>query len=74
MTLRFNAIGMIASDMAATLVFYRMLGLDIPGDADTEGHVEAVLPGGPCRRHGVRKANGNSPLVSSRSQMMVHSV
>lgn len=46
MTLRFDAIGMIASDMAATLAFYRMLGLDIPTKADTEGHVEVALPGG----------------------------
>ena len=42
MTLRFDAIGMIASDMAATLAFYRMLGLDNSAEADTEGHVEAV--------------------------------
>jgi catechol 2,3-dioxygenase-like lactoylglutathione lyase family enzyme len=42
----FNAIGLAAADMATTLDFYRRLGLDIPAGADTEDHVEAVLPGG----------------------------
>lgn len=42
----FDALGMVAADMAATLAFYRLLGLDIPDDADGEGHVEvAVTPG-----------------------------
>ncbi len=43
---RFDAIGLVVTDMAATLAFYRTLGLDISEDADTEGHVEAALPGG----------------------------
>lgn len=42
----FNMIGLVVSDMAATLAFYRHLGLDIPASADTEPHVEASLPGG----------------------------
>jgi len=46
MTPRFDAIGMVVKDMAATLAFYRLLGLDIPKEAETEGHVEASLPGG----------------------------
>jgi len=46
MTVGFDAIGMIVSDMAHTLAFYRMLGLDIPPEADQEGHAEATLPGG----------------------------
>lgn len=46
MTIRFDAIGMVVADMATTLAFYRMLGLDLPDAADTEGHVEATLPGG----------------------------
>ncbi len=46
MNVRFDALGMVVNDMAATLAFYRQLGLDIPSDADSEGHVEAVLPGG----------------------------
>ncbi|NGO71436.1 glyoxalase [Streptomyces sp. SB3404] len=37
---------MVTSDMAASLAFYRRLGLDIPADADGEPHVEAQLPGG----------------------------
>jgi catechol 2,3-dioxygenase-like lactoylglutathione lyase family enzyme len=36
----------IARDMAASLAFYRRLGLDIPPEADTEPHVAAMLPGG----------------------------
>jgi len=32
--------------MAVSLAFYRRLGLQIPEAADSEGHVEATLPGG----------------------------
>ncbi|MEV7559137.1 VOC family protein [Streptomyces sp. NPDC089795] len=46
MTPRFDLIGMVVSDMAASLAFYRRLGLDIPAEADDAPHVEAVLPGG----------------------------
>jgi catechol 2,3-dioxygenase-like lactoylglutathione lyase family enzyme len=46
MTPRFDLIGLVAADMAATLAFYRRLGLDIPDGADGEPHVEASLPGG----------------------------
>ncbi|MFJ4859325.1 VOC family protein [Streptomyces sp. NPDC088748] len=46
MTPRFDLIGMVVSDMAASLAFYRRLGLDIPADSDGLPHVEAVLPGG----------------------------
>lgn len=46
MTARFDAIGLVVADMARSLAFYRRLGLDIPADADGEGHVEAELPGG----------------------------
>ena len=42
----FDAIGIIATDMTKTLDFYRLLGLDIPEGAESEGHVEAVLAGG----------------------------
>jgi catechol 2,3-dioxygenase-like lactoylglutathione lyase family enzyme len=42
----FAVVGLVASDMAATLAFYRHLGLDIPASADTEPHVEVALPGG----------------------------
>ncbi|GAA4659355.1 VOC family protein [Streptomyces youssoufiensis] len=46
MTPRFDLIGMVVDDMAATLAFYRRLGLSIPADADDQPHVEAELPGG----------------------------
>jgi catechol 2,3-dioxygenase-like lactoylglutathione lyase family enzyme len=41
-----DLIGLVVADMAASLAFYRLLGLDIPAEADTEPHVETVLPGG----------------------------
>ncbi len=46
MTVVPSAIGLVASDLARTLAFYRALGLDIPADADTEPHVEVTLAGG----------------------------
>lgn len=39
-------IGLVVSDMAASLAFYRRLGLDIPAGAEDQPHVEAVLTGG----------------------------
>ncbi|CAN5561048.1 VOC family protein [soil metagenome] len=42
----FDAIGIIATDMAKTLDFYRLLGLEFPEGAESEGHVEAELAGG----------------------------
>jgi catechol 2,3-dioxygenase-like lactoylglutathione lyase family enzyme len=39
-------IGMVVQDMARSLAFYRLLGLDIPPDADGEPHVETTLPSG----------------------------
>ena len=39
-----NAIGIVASDVARSIAFYRLLGVDFPeGD---EGHIEATLPSG----------------------------
>ncbi|MEU9720697.1 VOC family protein [Streptomyces sp. NPDC047976] len=46
MTPRLDMIGLVVSDMAASLAFYRRLGLDVPAGADDRPHVEAVLPGG----------------------------
>ncbi|MES5818693.1 VOC family protein [Streptomyces sp. RG80] len=46
MTPRFDAIGLIVSDMAASVAFYRRLGFEFPEGAESEGHVEAQLPGG----------------------------
>ncbi|WP_329137620.1 VOC family protein [Streptomyces sp. NBC_01476] len=43
---RIDLIGIVAADMAASLAFYRRLGLDLPADADTRPHVEVALPGG----------------------------
>ena len=46
MTIRFDLIGLVSTDMARTLSFYRQLGLEIPDGAETEPHVEVSLPGG----------------------------
>ena len=40
-----NAIGIVASDMARSIAFYRMLGLEVP-DTPGEGHVDTFLPNG----------------------------
>jgi catechol 2,3-dioxygenase-like lactoylglutathione lyase family enzyme len=42
----FDLIGLVVADMGKSLAFYRRLGLEIPAEADTEGHVEVALPGG----------------------------
>lgn len=41
-----SAIGLTVAEMPAALAFYRLLGLDIPDEADGEPHVEVTLPGG----------------------------
>jgi uncharacterized glyoxalase superfamily protein PhnB len=38
-----NAIGIVVRDLAETLRFYRLLGVEFP---EGEGHVEATLPNG----------------------------
>jgi len=40
-----NAIGIVTSDMARSIAFYRLLGLDVPETPD-EGHVDTFLPNG----------------------------
>jgi uncharacterized glyoxalase superfamily protein PhnB len=40
-----NAIGIVVSDMAASIRCYRALGIDLPETPD-EGHVDAFLPNG----------------------------
>ena len=40
-----NALGIVTSDMAASIRFYRLLGVDVPETPD-EGHVETSLPNG----------------------------
>ena len=42
--IRFSVIGIVVDDMGRALDFYR-LGLAIPDDAASEGHVEVLLPG-----------------------------
>lgn len=46
MTPRFDCIGLVTADLAASLSFYRRLGLQIPAGAEDQPHVEAALPGG----------------------------
>jgi catechol 2,3-dioxygenase-like lactoylglutathione lyase family enzyme len=46
MTPRFDVIGLVVSDLAASLAFYRRLGLVFPEGAEEQPHVEAALPGG----------------------------
>ncbi|WP_077797958.1 VOC family protein [Streptomyces sp. JHA26] len=46
MTARFDAIGLVVSDMAASVTFYRRLGFAFPEGAGEQPHAEAVLPGG----------------------------
>lgn len=45
-TPRLDLVGLVASDMAASLAFYRRLGLDVPEGAESAPHVEVALPGG----------------------------
>ncbi|MEV8591139.1 VOC family protein [Streptomyces sp. NPDC051180] len=45
-TPRLDLVGLVVSDMAASLAFYRRLGLDVPAGAESAPHVEAELPGG----------------------------
>lgn len=46
MTPRFYGIGIVTADLAASLTFYRRLGVDIPEGAEESPHVEAELAGG----------------------------
>lgn len=43
---KLDAIGVVVSDMARSLAFYRLLGLGFPDGAEQEGHVEVSLDGG----------------------------
>ena len=40
-----NALGIVASDMARSIRFYRLLGLDVPETPD-EGHIDTFLDNG----------------------------
>jgi catechol 2,3-dioxygenase-like lactoylglutathione lyase family enzyme len=46
MTISLDLVGIATADMAASLAFYRRLGLDVPTDADGQPHVELTLPNG----------------------------
>ena len=46
MTPHLDMLGIVAEDLAASLAFYRLVGLDIPDDAEHEPHVEVTLPNG----------------------------
>jgi uncharacterized glyoxalase superfamily protein PhnB len=46
MSPRLDFFGIVVSDMARSLAFYRLLGLEFPEGAENEGHVEAQLGGG----------------------------
>jgi catechol 2,3-dioxygenase-like lactoylglutathione lyase family enzyme len=40
-----NALGIVVTDMARSISFYRLLGLDVP-ETPSEGHVDTFLPNG----------------------------
>jgi catechol 2,3-dioxygenase-like lactoylglutathione lyase family enzyme len=46
MDARLDAIGIVVTDMAKALAFYRQLGLPVPEGAEGEPHVEVALPSG----------------------------
>lgn len=41
-----DMVGMVVTDMAATLDFYRLIGLDIPTGVEGESFVEVTTPNG----------------------------
>lgn len=43
---RIGFVGLAVADMAASLAFYRRLGVAVPPEADGEPHVDVVAPGG----------------------------
>jgi uncharacterized glyoxalase superfamily protein PhnB len=43
---QFDFFGVVVSDMARSVAFYRLLGLEFPEGAENEQHVEAILPSG----------------------------
>jgi catechol 2,3-dioxygenase-like lactoylglutathione lyase family enzyme len=42
-----DVFGIVVNDMARSVTFYRLLGLEFPEGAENESHVEAPLPGDP---------------------------
>lgn len=46
MRLTFDFIGIVTQDLAASLAFYRALGVDVPSGQEQAPHAEARLPSG----------------------------
>jgi uncharacterized glyoxalase superfamily protein PhnB len=46
MAIQPDMIGIVVSDMAAALSFYRLLGLAVPAGVEGEAHVEVITPNG----------------------------
>lgn len=46
MTAELDAIGIIVTNIAESIAFYELLGLEFPQGAEAEPHAEAVLPSG----------------------------
>ncbi|WP_107055876.1 VOC family protein [Streptomyces griseus] len=46
MTPRFDAVGLVVSDMAASVAFYRRLGFAFAEGSEDAPHAEAEVPGG----------------------------
>ena len=46
MAIKPDMVGYVVADMAATLRFYRLLGLDIPTGGEGEPYVEVITPNG----------------------------
>ncbi|MEU7214326.1 VOC family protein [Nocardia iowensis] len=46
MTPQLDVIGIVVTDMSASVAFYRRLGLDFPEGSEQQPHAEAALPNG----------------------------
>ena len=51
---RLDMVGIVVQDMRASLDFYRLLGLQFPDGAESEGHVEVPSTAG-CASGGTRR-------------------
>jgi len=72
---RFDALGLVVTDMAATVAFYSRLGLGFPAGSDGEAHVTKRFPHKRVRRvsNGLRADSVENflvalPLVFNRQQ------
>ena len=45
MALELYMVGVVVADMARAAEFYRRLGVDVPEDAESQGHVEVKMSG-----------------------------